>query len=179
MLFPCKDPADRRPRGSCPVASDPCRSQPARKPPETRAPSPASARCGESRWGRLEPRSAEKTVIAFSVQVESLPAECTDSSIIGIVSHIIDKKDREQAKLYAGPSLGTLALQNPGPFPCSNEITSVTGPLQSQFRMAARIVFLAHLFQALDRGRRSLPGDSGPGCADSASLLSPHRPQRL
>ena len=43
--------------------------------------------------------------------------------------------------------------------------------------MIARIVLL-RTFEALGRGGRSLSGDSGSGCAFSASVLSSYRPQR-
>src|ERR1700683_2085743 len=99
------------------------------------------------------------------------------------VPHIIDKKDREQAKLSAQVHqlfvLCRFRLDPSLSLPLPADYFSNPDLVKSQFRMAARLVYLAHLCQTLDRGSCSLPCDFSSGCPDSASILSPHRSQRL
>src|SRR5271154_2693288 len=58
-------------------------------------------------------------------------------------------------------------------------ITNVTGPRPNPIlEWHRRPSFLAHLFQNLERGSRSLSGDSGAGRPSPAAVLSSHSPQR-
>src|SRR5271166_4686154 len=106
--FPCKTPATRRRRENYPAASGPSGLRPAPKPPGIRARWLAIAPSGEPRWGRPEPFVYQKSVITFSTQSSHF-RESADLN--GIVSHTIDKKDREQAKLSAGHCPDTLVFE--------------------------------------------------------------------
>src|SRR5258706_645158 len=102
---PYRTRAARRPPGNCPVLWGPCGLRPARRQPETLEPWLATARSGELRSGR-------PGLALFPGNVALIPRAISshfplDSRLdrFRIASHIIDKKDGEQAKLCGGLSL--------------------------------------------------------------------------